>query len=423
MQLPTELFFRIMEACATLYAERLAEQDNHFPIAQGFESLSTVALDAFKKDLTSWLLVSVDWRDFCLSATQLWASIAILRPLPEDIARVKLWLKRSKTHPLTIRLEQSEFPEITEAQTTQKLINIFVSERLRWRKVSFELYSCPQIDIQSSVEMEHLGYASLALSSRDWIQEKVHTLWTDIFRASSSLNKIGFSISFSPFDLNLWQNIPWKNLNFIDLCLSIEIEIAIDLLRLCESVEVFCLHEIVPDGNRGEHNPGQLKKLFVLRNLHSLSLSTSKAELALLLRCIMAPNLQRVKIHYDSMARVGHIEDGVELEGLVLRSQLGLRSLRITCSNVRGENFQSMSFLSSSAMQSLQELAIHCSDDLMFALTAPTWNHTEGYFLPNLKCVGLCGHTAGKTKVWLNDVANLRRGVKVVDLNCGVYVT
>ncbi|KAF8149066.1 hypothetical protein B0H34DRAFT_194059 [Crassisporium funariophilum] len=81
--------------------------------------------------------ISRQWRQIALTTPILWSSIFVCQH--PDLRLVKLWLERSRSHPLTLHLEpKKDFDETPEDfRFTEAVFSLFSTQLHRWRSISF----------------------------------------------------------------------------------------------------------------------------------------------------------------------------------------------------------------------------------------------------------------------------------------------
>ncbi|CAA7270740.1 unnamed protein product [Cyclocybe aegerita] len=140
------------------------------------------------------------WRSLVLSTPKLWSSFEIevtgsgtsisLRDF-HVLSTMKLWLARSKSYPLTVRVIQVPVTRIADPRSAQ-LLAVLIPEARRWRHVEFVIPAANVIPLRSLLPSEFPILQSLTLQMKG--------LWN----------------SEPTWDL-LAQSLPWNQLTSIDL--------------------------------------------------------------------------------------------------------------------------------------------------------------------------------------------------------------
>ncbi|KII86350.1 hypothetical protein PLICRDRAFT_286421 [Plicaturopsis crispa FD-325 SS-3] len=272
--------------------------------------------DTFRPDCAPLLHAQVcrHWRAICLSTPRLWSSLTIhfhRRNSDSQLALTKLYLERSREHPLSIELH------IGRDSKDRSFVEALIPHSHRWLNVEL-MMPWSSVDLLDSVR------------DRIPILRKLHVFphpldpWvstTDAFTNAPSLRY------FTIYDEGIWGlvRVPWSQLIHLEMR-SFSLDIFMEALRMAPALrEYVCYNMTVLTG--------QMIADVIARPVHHLALRSLRLwvegnHIAVLFDSLSLPNLRVLVLHQRTASTR---ESTLHRIGLFLRrSQCSLETLSIT---------------------------------------------------------------------------------------------
>ncbi|KAF8149073.1 hypothetical protein B0H34DRAFT_802599 [Crassisporium funariophilum] len=235
--------------------------------------------------------ISRQWRQIALTTPILWSSIFVCQH--PDLKLVKLWLERSQSHPLTLRLApKAGGDKIPDLRFTDAVFSLFSTQLHRWRTISF----C----FQKSTE---IAFVNLPLSDA--------TLLEQASLSTSGSNLDNGTVIFAPLlacpSLRLlsWlgdrylplsaESTFWSQLTSIDLhgC-ALSVSEYVTLLRHCPNTSRLALWHTF-DSQLDNEYPHT-----ILPNLQELILKGSAYDFSRVFNFFTMPALRHLMVNHVS---------------------------------------------------------------------------------------------------------------------------
>jgi hypothetical protein len=243
-----------------------------------------------------------------INSSQLWSDICIDHPRESHIELTKIWLERSRTHPLRLVIKTSSHLAVDSTSFTQILL-LFISKIRQWREIDFDL----PLDIipdfsnmlaEAKTHSWRLESATFSVHSQPHpfkIKDSIdHT--TSVNPIDTIWQSLHSSISLTSVD---WKNLyegrsppahtPWSKLTRLDLDYFVGIAEIIHILSMSPNMQIF----------RAEGSP---KSLFergpnssaspLVHGLRSLCLTTTEAAGDFFVNVVL-PQLRKLHITYQ----------------------------------------------------------------------------------------------------------------------------
>ena len=336
-----------------------------------------------RRDFVSSLSVITEvcnlWRAIALSMPVLWSRIVVYSPHPRHIVMTSLFLERSRSHPLSIKIKHvykppgkycdymlAQHPE--EHSLTNDIFDLLVPHLHRWQDLTLWFRGNRQpptlMSLCSTVQPAPL-LETVILGLGSWDPEHADNLGRTLCSYPSVRHLRWPSIPFSA-DTTLWNRLTALNVDFqsVDSCL--------EFLVHCHSLRTLNVSFL-------RAGPPSISRYsIVLQELNTLEVDTWQP-LKPFFDSLTLPAVRSIRLHYNCLA-----EDPRSFVSLLERSSCQLQKFYyFDCKTPHTDQLHA--YFLSPGFVSLSELDIRASgraDGLVELLT----HHQSGPFiLPNIR--------------------------------------
>ncbi|KAF9049044.1 hypothetical protein BJ165DRAFT_1464166 [Panaeolus papilionaceus] len=264
------------------------------------------------------------WREVAISTPSLWSSIALKETIL--LNTVKLWLQRSRNHPLSFAIWLSSSPDNSTDKWSQwpQLLNLLCGSIHRWRDVLVHVPTTANMPLFMDALLPSTGEsAALMLRtldvSKDSFGEQINE---DTIRRLSSfphptlrrLTWEGATLpTFQQLDTVLWTNL--LQLTFVKL----ESYILFAFLEACPNIQFLSIGTLLTRANSTSPDHPVLAP-----KLQALHIGDAGGDVTETLQCIISPRLTRLSFKQSGRGFPGATG---RLLGFISRSQCRLTSL------------------------------------------------------------------------------------------------
>lgn len=196
--------------------------------------------------------VCAHWRDVAINSSQLWSDICIDHPRESHIELTKIWLERSRTHPLRLTIKTSSYLTVNPTSFTRILL-LFISKIHQWKEIDFDLplnivQDFSKMLAEAKMHLWHLESATFSVHSQHRpfkIRDSTdHT--TSVLSLDTIWQSLHSSISLKSVN---WKNLyegrsppahtPWSSLTRLDLDYFVGIAEIIHILSMSPNMQIF----------------------------------------------------------------------------------------------------------------------------------------------------------------------------------------
>ncbi|KAK7038737.1 hypothetical protein VNI00_010622 [Paramarasmius palmivorus] len=325
--------------------------------------------DPLTPTLASIVSVCRHWRSVALDLSYLWSTIALYDPHQQHVPMVEQWLSRSKTAPLTLILRHAED---SEADATNKIIELATKHLPRWKKVVFSftdidsITSLAEIPAADETAVSPLEYVEIS-SNSNYDPEISTKLWESIF-SYPSVRRI-FWTSPDVDDITPFPCTPgdhWGRLTHITGPFTLDDDF-LDCLERCKALEVLQIEDLVdsPCPLRTRHEDS-----ITLPLLHTLKARCDGTAMNRLLEHVTLPSLHSLDLN---LLFGGGLKSWTTL---FERSSCRVSQMKVILDEMTSES-ELGSLLSSSSLASLKEFhaALYGMDNVLVEKLICTANH------------------------------------------------
>jgi F-box-like len=237
------------------------------------------------------------WRDVTLATPALWSTICITKPKQRHVQKVILWLERSRTYGLSLKLTQPITLGPRDHSVTDEILSLLVIHVHRWREIEFSFTSVAQQPLLKICHGAASALQSAVISNGFWDHASMNRLW-QVVHSSPALHHIDWTWSCNEAP----EHLSFSQLTHVTLHWVFSVEMLLDILRSCRQVIELRLYSLWSD-----YSPGSLPPL-VLPNLRVLSL-TDGTDPGPLFRRLTLPSLTSLEF----TAPMNHQNDLLDL--------------------------------------------------------------------------------------------------------------
>ncbi|KAF8868194.1 hypothetical protein BD779DRAFT_1111791 [Infundibulicybe gibba] len=277
--------------------ELLAKIFAHYVAAFDSENMVWHTVSSLERTPTILGHVCQRWRGVALTFPMLWSSIAIHSPSRGDIPLVKMWLDRSGSCPLSVRLRPSQQPILGELERVNSILEILCTQSHRWRDIDILLaHDTPRA--LTNISHESLRRLESAKIDVSWWRPDIADQLLATFLSSPTIRRV----DWGPYYGRNPPNVPWFQLTHVKLRSDSTPQEFLDILRHCTLLEG--VHISLDSGERLLDTHICVK----LPNLRSLSI-LGYVEPGPLLDHLLLPALVKLKLTYrlDASTRISRV--------------------------------------------------------------------------------------------------------------------
>ncbi|PPQ75609.1 hypothetical protein CVT24_010928 [Panaeolus cyanescens] len=318
------------------------------------------------------------WRDVAISTPDLWSSIAIYDDF--NLETVRLWLKRSQDHPLSLFVSLDIDVALSSTDKLPHLLELLFTNMPRWRHVSFCLPTAkdtqqllfrliPEEGISPAVQLQHLYLSVEYHDLPNFYSEALARL--SLF-PHSTLQRFTWGSyrmpDFPHISKSLWLNL--QQISFI----TTKARTLISFLKACANirfVNIQCLHAYAFVDSPTTHT--------VAQNLQALNIGSIEGNITDLCSFLVAPRLKRL-----SFALRGGHGQSARLREFLERSACTLESLCLICTSLDFDEAETKTMLYSSTFTAIPNFSLRLAEkacsasfpQAIIAETAERWKAT-----------------------------------------------
>ncbi|PPR02381.1 hypothetical protein CVT24_011723 [Panaeolus cyanescens] len=320
------------------------------------------------------------WRNVAISTPALWSAITIYDDV--NLETVRLWLKRSQSHPLSLFVSWNRYNH-----KLPHLVEMLFTNMPRWRHVSFRLPTAkdmqqllfklvPQEGISPAIQLQHL-HLSVEYLHFDHFSDFATRLSSF---PHPTLQRLTWRSRRIPEFPHISKSL-WANLQQISLSTPRSADL-LSFLKACENIQFLNIECLYIEDAESPTTPASV----VAPNLRSLNIGAVAGVLTEWLVLLSTPSLKRL-----SFGHQGGRGESIGLGNFLDRSGCKLESLCIRCRNPAFDSVEAEAMLRSSIFTAIPHISLRLAEDAcpasfpqtIIAETAGQWKDTAyAYYEP-----------------------------------------